>query len=82
MSATSVTDPVKASAAGSRSARYGVSRQAGPPISSGSHSPPLRASFEACRRRTPHPPALVVGYGTPPDSGFATAVNLLCAVLG
>jgi GntR family transcriptional regulator/MocR family aminotransferase len=28
-----------------------------------------------------HPPALVVGYGTPPDSGFATAVNLLCAVL-
>jgi GntR family transcriptional regulator/MocR family aminotransferase len=29
-----------------------------------------------------HPPALVVGYGTPPDSGFATAVNLLCAVLG
>ena len=29
-----------------------------------------------------HPPALVVCYGTPPDSGFATAVNLLCAVLG
>jgi len=29
-----------------------------------------------------HPPALVVGYGTPPDSGFVTAVNLLCAVLG
>jgi GntR family transcriptional regulator / MocR family aminotransferase len=29
-----------------------------------------------------HPPALVVGYGTPPDHGFATAVNLLCAVLG
>ncbi|HST63797.1 MAG TPA: PLP-dependent aminotransferase family protein, partial [Mycobacteriales bacterium] len=29
-----------------------------------------------------HPPALVVGYGTPSDSAFATAVNLLCAVLG
>ncbi len=29
-----------------------------------------------------HPPALVVGYATPPDSAFATAVNLLCAVLG
>ena len=29
-----------------------------------------------------HPLALVVCYGTPPDSGFATAVNLLCAVLG
>ncbi|HEY6746476.1 MAG TPA: PLP-dependent aminotransferase family protein [Mycobacteriales bacterium] len=28
-----------------------------------------------------HPPALVVGYGTPPDHDFATAVNLLCAVL-
>jgi GntR family transcriptional regulator / MocR family aminotransferase len=28
-----------------------------------------------------HPPALVVGYGTPPDHAFATAVNLLCAVL-
>jgi GntR family transcriptional regulator/MocR family aminotransferase len=29
-----------------------------------------------------HPPALVVGYGTPPEHAFATAVNLLCAVLG
>jgi GntR family transcriptional regulator/MocR family aminotransferase len=29
-----------------------------------------------------HPQALVVGYATPPDSAFATAVNLLCAVLG
>lgn len=28
-----------------------------------------------------HPPALVVGYGTPPDHAFATGVNLLCAVL-
>jgi GntR family transcriptional regulator/MocR family aminotransferase len=28
-----------------------------------------------------HPPALVVGYATPPEHGFATAVNLLCAVL-
>jgi GntR family transcriptional regulator/MocR family aminotransferase len=29
-----------------------------------------------------HPPALVVGYATPPDWAYATAVNLLCAVLG
>jgi GntR family transcriptional regulator/MocR family aminotransferase len=28
-----------------------------------------------------HPPALIVGYGTPPESAFAPAVNLLCAVL-
>jgi GntR family transcriptional regulator/MocR family aminotransferase len=28
-----------------------------------------------------HPPALVVGYATPPESAFATAVNLLCGVL-
>ena len=27
------------------------------------------------------PPALVVGYATPPEHAFATAVNLLCAVL-
>jgi len=28
-----------------------------------------------------HPPALVLGYATPPDSAFATAVNLVCGVL-
>jgi GntR family transcriptional regulator/MocR family aminotransferase len=28
-----------------------------------------------------HPPALVVGYGTPPAHAFATAVARLCAVL-
>jgi GntR family transcriptional regulator/MocR family aminotransferase len=28
-----------------------------------------------------HPPALVLGYATPPDSAFATAVNLVCGIL-
>ncbi|MFG1808901.1 PLP-dependent aminotransferase family protein [Streptomyces sp. NPDC049040] len=28
------------------------------------------------------PPALVVGYGTPPDHAFATALDLLCDALG
>jgi GntR family transcriptional regulator / MocR family aminotransferase len=28
-----------------------------------------------------HPPALVLGYATPPDSAFANAVNLVCGVL-
>ena len=42
----------------------------------------LQGLEEYGTRAATHPPALVVGYGTPPDSGFATAVNLLCAVLG
>ncbi|HVC74199.1 MAG TPA: hypothetical protein VNC85_10540 [Mycobacteriales bacterium] len=42
----------------------------------------LQGLGEYATRAATHPPALVVGYGTPPDSGFATAVNLLCAVLG
>jgi GntR family transcriptional regulator/MocR family aminotransferase len=29
-----------------------------------------------------HPPALVVGYATPPEHAYATALNLLCGVLG
>jgi GntR family transcriptional regulator/MocR family aminotransferase len=29
----------------------------------------------------PHPPALVLGYGTPPAHAFTTAVTRLCAVL-
>jgi GntR family transcriptional regulator/MocR family aminotransferase len=29
-----------------------------------------------------HPPALVVGYATPPDHAFGTAVELLCEALG
>jgi GntR family transcriptional regulator / MocR family aminotransferase len=28
-----------------------------------------------------HPPALIVGYATPPDHSYATALNLLCGVL-
>lgn len=28
-----------------------------------------------------HPPALVVGYGTPPDHAFSAAVGLLCEAL-
>ena len=31
--------------------------------------------------RPPSAPALVVGYGTPPEHGFTAAVARLCAVL-
>jgi GntR family transcriptional regulator/MocR family aminotransferase len=44
--------------------------------------PELQGLGEYATGAATHPPALVVGCGTPPDSGFATAVNLLCAVLG
>ena len=42
----------------------------------------LDAARRLPHRGATHPPALVVGYGTPPEHAFTTAVDLLCAVLG